>query len=394
MLKFIYFLIMSLTTNRREKLGYSSQLCPCCYFDQPNFLPFFLLQANEDSTASDGGAMLSPLESLEKIKEYAAVKNDDGGEAERTKGVWLVDTHGHPQLNQESDGEKYQHDADTMEKPAGLVVELACAVSPNDWQDTLAYAAQSPHIRPALGVHPWYLEDLPDGWLHDLETLLRQHSRAVVGEIGLCKMARFLRTFPEGKQAALKLQRQVFLDQFQLAARLKRPVSVHCVDQHGVFLIALQELRDGLPPSGTQGGEPKNEDDTTLFPPAIAMHSFTGTAHHVKKLLEFETTLQKQQTNVKFYFGFSHIVNVDMSSSEKSRRQGREAIRAVPRERLVAESDVHSAGNVAAGTAGAVSYLAFALEEPLQQVAERVASNGLAFLNTGIPTSTDTAYSS
>eukprot|EP00978_Attheya_sp_CCMP212_P013435 scaffold33784_cov58-Attheya_sp.AAC.3 len=387
---------MSLTTNRSEKIGYSSQpSCPCCYFDQPNFLPFFLLQGNEDSTDADGGEMLSPREALEQIKEYAAAKNDGGGEAERTnKGVWLVDTHGHPQLNQESDGEKYHQneDADRMEKPAGLV-ELACAVSPNDWQATLAYAAQSPHIRPALGVHPWYLEDLPDGWLHDLEALLRQHSRAVVGEIGLCKMARFLRTFPQGKLAALQLQRQVFLDQFQLAARLQRPVSVHCVDQHRVFLTALQELRDGIPPSETQGAPNNNdEDDTPLFPPAVAMHSFTGTAHHVKKLLEFETTIQKQQKNVKFYFGFSHIVNVDMSSSEKSRRQGREAIQAVPRDRLLAESDVHSTGNVAAGTAGAVSYLAFALEEPLQQVAERLASNGLAFLNTGIPTSTDTAH--
>jgi Tat protein secretion system quality control protein TatD with DNase activity len=51
-----------------------------------------------------------------------------------------------------------------------------------------------------------------------------------------------------------------------------------------------------------------------------------------------------------------------MSSSEKSRRQTIQAICQVPTNRLLAESDVHSSRHVAAGTAGAVAYIAWALQ--------------------------------
>ena len=69
-----------------------------------------------------------------------------------------------------------------------------------------------------------------------------------------------------------------------------------------------------------------------------------------------------------------------MCSSEKSRRQGREAVCAVPLDRLMAESDVHSAHDVPVGTAGSVAYIAEALEKPILEVAHLTAVNGLAFL--------------
>jgi len=67
------------------------------------------------------------------------------------------------------------------------------------------------------------------------------------------------------------------------------------------------------------------------LPPAMALHSFTGTAHHVKQLLAWE----KQVTGCEIdnddvvddatrrpallYFGFSHLINVRMCLSDKSR---------------------------------------------------------------------------
>ena len=101
-------------------------------------------------------------------------------------------------------------------------------------------------------------------------------------------MARFLRTYPAGKAAALELQRRVFTEQLKLAAKYERPVSVHCVDQHAVLLKVLAEL------------SPQE------IPPTIGMHSFTGLAHHVRQLLKFE---QQNVTRTKIYFGFSHIIN-------------------------------------------------------------------------------------
>ena len=158
----------------------------------------------------------------------------------------------------------------------------------------------------------------------------------------------------------------------KLAAKLRRPVSVHCVNQHGVFVAVVKELLE--------------EGDK--FPTAIAMHSFTGTAHHVKELL----TLEKQITLDRplFYFGFSHAVNFAMCTSEKSRRKGREAVLAVPKDRLLVESDVHASSDLLGGTAGAISYVAHSTKIDIIDIAKLTTRNGLAFL-TSFPAQSETS---
>jgi Tat protein secretion system quality control protein TatD with DNase activity len=69
-----------------------------------------------------------------------------------------------------------------------------------------------------------------------------------------------------------------------------------------------------------------------------------------------------------------------MCRSDKSRMQGRDTVRAIPRDRLLVESDIHSSSLETLGTTGAVAYLAWALEEPIQVVAQTVIENGLRFL--------------
>eukprot|EP00545_Synedropsis_sp_CCMP1620_P000845 CAMPEP_0119015518 /NCGR_PEP_ID=MMETSP1176-20130426/11167_1 /TAXON_ID=265551 /ORGANISM="Synedropsis recta cf, Strain CCMP1620" /LENGTH=309 /DNA_ID=CAMNT_0006968817 /DNA_START=161 /DNA_END=1090 /DNA_ORIENTATION=- len=296
--------------------------------------------------------MLTPQQALQEI-----AKDEDNS--------ILVDTHGHAHLERGLH-ETYQTTTDTVSQ-ATRTISLSCAVEPSDWGACLDYASQSTNILPALGVHPWYLADLPENYLETLEEHLQQHPTAIVGEIGLCKMARFIRTYPEGKASALELQRTVFVNQLKLAAKYKRPVTVHCVGQHGILMKVLGELKP------------------SELPPTIAMHSFTGTAHHVQQMLKFE---KHHQSSTKVFFGFSHIVNFEMCTSEKSRRQGIDAIRAVPFDRLLAESDVHASSDVAVGTAGAIAYLAYALENPIAEVARQTAKNGIQFL-TSAPTATD-----
>ena len=317
--------------------------CPCCVFLPDDlFLPDNLKDTLTPTTDEE---MMSPQDALQKIAD-----------ASGRETVVIVDTHGHAHL------ERSLHDSYQMETKPNMikVISLSCAVEPNDWQACLDYASQSDNIRSALGVHPWYLADLPDNYLVTLEGMLQQHPTAMVGEIGLCKMARFVRTHPEGKAAALELQRIVFLDQLKLAAKYKRPVSVHCVNQQGVLMKVLGELKP--------------------LPPTIGMHSFTGTAHHVQQLLNFEKNHSSSYSRIIFYFGFSHIINYEMCTSDKSRRQGIEAIRAVPFDRLLAESDVHASGDIAVGTAGAIAYLAYALEKTILEVATQTAKNGIEFL--------------
>jgi TatD DNase family protein len=279
--------------------------------------------------------MLEPIEASQEIREFT-----------------LVDTHGHAHLERESESIYWTKD------PPSNLISLTCAVEQADWQKCLEYTAQSPSRIPALGIHPWYLSDITDDWLEQLEGLLLQHPGAMVGEIGLCKQAKFLRTYKHGKQAALTLQRDVFTKQITLAAKLHRPVSIHCVNQQGILLEVLKELRS--------------------LPPSIALHSFTGTSHHVKQLLEWEKSLHLP--NNLLFFGFSHAVNYAMCSSDKSRRKGQDAVREVPRSRLLSESDVHCTDNLLLGTIGSVAYLAWALEETIACVAALTAQNGLFFL--------------
>lgn len=364
--------------------------------------------------------------------------------------ILLVDTHGHPHLQREV---QYADKADAatpsneMCDSSSCVVSLTCAVSPVDWENALEYASQSPQILPALGIHPWYLGDimvdiektdnnddhddedniakyLKWEWLTELETHVSKHPHLLVGEIGMCKMARFVREFPKekgGKATALQLQKLVFRKQLELAAKWSRPVTVHCVNAHGLFMEVMRTILEEAKESCEGGLEVQEAKKVwrRAFPPAIGMHSFTGTAHHVGEILAFEKELfypeevevggkrrrrkQKQQQKVEtplndgsrldntkdnegekeilFYFGFSHAVNHIMCTSEKARKKGAEAVRSIPSDRLLVESDVHASVDVALGTAGAAAYAAQVRGKTLEEVAECTTRNGLRFLS-------------
>lgn len=251
---------------------YSS--CPCCAFSTNDlFLPPSERQqateidestetnaSHEDDSSSSklpSGYFLSPLESLEHLSTTP-----------------LVDTHGHAHLQRHQDDEEEKneyHNAQDVDNdtnpcnPFNNIVSLTCSVAPSDWLDCLKYAAQYKHRRAAIGVHPWYLNELlvnnneisrndddadtvesntqlNPTWLSDMESLLQQHPGCMIGEIGLCKMARFVRTYPGGKTQALQLQRHVLEQQLKLAVQYQRPASIHCVQQQGVLLDLFRHL--------------------------------------------------------------------------------------------------------------------------------------------------------
>eukprot|EP00804_Cyclotella_cryptica_P008890 CCRYP_013100-RB/>CCRYP_013100-RB protein AED:0.02 eAED:0.02 QI:3462/1/1/1/0.33/0/4/1622/514 len=417
--------------------------CPCCSFVRDGlFLPWNDVGQTEPNTDDVDQSEKNATQSTDVISPVEAWKiiSSDKGKHQ----VLLVDTHGHPHLEREIEYADTCDDATEAETavviPAGTVnrgvVSLTCAVSPSDWNDALKYAAQSPFQLPALGVHPWYLGDiliendhieelekhLRWDWLTELENHLSQHPNLIVGEIGLCKMAKFVRDFPKeqgGKATALQLQKLVFRKQMELAAKWSRPVTVHCVNMHKAFLEVMNEILQQAKESYNSKHNESDQKDTlqhctrSAFPPAIAMHSFTGTAQHVQDLLCFEREVmdpdqlsktrrvllkQKKQTvasvspeetsnnrsgeqNCLFYFGFSHAVNHRMCTSEKARRKGIEAVSSVPSDRLLVESDVHATADVALGTAGAVAYVAFARGDLLRDVAEQATRNGLRYLS-------------
>lgn len=429
------------------------RLCPCCSFDLDLFLPDSEKLQKTGADDLDENESENESHTLSTLPDISNTLNSLMHEEQILPSV-IVDTHGHAQLDRERD-ETYSLEALATEKSAEnqddeskmdqqnqkvRVKSLACSVEPADFEATLKYAATSDSILPALGVHPWYIENLPgyslspsqntdtndenvdfdnvdSAWLVPMENLLLEHPNCLVGEIGLCKMAKWVRKHPDGKSAAMAIQKRIFKKQMLLAAKLRRPVSVHCVNSHGIFMDAIKELielkaneRDATKTESKDSNCSSDDSRRFLLPPAIAMHSFTGTAHHVKELLDLEHSIDFPNDNSKttrkkkssknrgvtendetkslpplakpplFYFGFSHTVNYAMCTSDKSRRKGKEAVQAVPLGRLLVESDVHSDLDVMGGTIGAISYVSWARSMQAQDVMSATSKNGLEFL--------------
>ena len=139
-----------------------------------------------------------------------------------------VDTHSHVH-QQEPRGETPRA---TGTCTAVLAVDERC------WDHVVRFCAVREYAVPGFGVHPWQAHEVTAGWQARLAARLVDHPGALVGEIGLCKCARNLRG-PGAKARVWPLQVEAFQQQLNIAARLRRPASVHCVKAHGTLLDCL-----------------------------------------------------------------------------------------------------------------------------------------------------------
>lgn len=144
----------------------------------------------------------------------------------------------------------------------------------------------------AYGVHPWRVDDLPDDWEAALRKVL--DSGAVsVGEIGLDNWVE-----PRDE----KLQKDVFMRQLQLASETGLPPSIHCVRAHGQLIDCLRSGPD--------------------LPMGFLAHGFGGSREVLYQLLDLGG-----------YVSFSAY------GAHPGRKRIRDAVRACPADRLLAETD-------------------------------------------------------
>lgn len=177
---------------------------------------------------------------------------------------------------------------------AGVVTMVCCGSSEQDWDAVLALAKRFPEIViPALGLHPWYLSERSPHWLQRLESLLRSHPEAGVGECGL-DYALEPRNDAE--------QEDVFRAQLELARCLNRPVWIHARRVWGRMPNLLNEL--GASPAGW------------------IIHSYSGPAEIMAPL-----------ASLNVYFSFSGTL------TRSHNRRGRTAAAAAPPDRLLIETD-------------------------------------------------------
>lgn len=194
-----------------------------------------------------------------------------------------------------------------------MVVNGSCEA---DWPQVARLASEFPGVVvPSFGCHPWYLDELTSDWKPALERWLDKTPGTVIGEIGI---DRWMLDNPdhwranlgkangtavlEREPSPLWFQEEVFISQLNLAVERDVPVSIHCLGAFGRLLELLQlHWRSGR---------------------GFLLHSYGGSAEMVPAFAKLGG-----------HFGFPGAYLAPRKLKH------RETFRAVPRSRLLVETD-------------------------------------------------------
>lgn len=166
-----------------------------------------------------------------------------------------------------------------------IVGTICCATNENDWDVLLDI--NDKNVYGAFGIHPWFLENINDGFDIRLSEILEQNKSAMVGEIGLDKY-----------KPDMEKQTYVFIKQIEIAIKYKRPIFIHCVGAWDkIFQILKKYKRNELP--------------------IMVAHAFNGSLEIVNNLID----------NYNVMFSFNRADNI---------------IKNIPNDRILVETDAKS----------------------------------------------------
>lgn len=188
--------------------------------------------------------------------------------------------------------EHFRQPIDIAYATIGLKHAVVVGTGPADWGAVLQCCKHDPRFIPAIGLHPWQVNDAPNNWQqHFLESLER--GAQVIGEIGLDRWI-------EGHD--IEQQQTAFRWQLAQATERNLPTSIHCLKAIGPLMETLRSV--ALPKRG------------------FHLHAYNGPIELIPQLVELGA-----------YFSF----NAGQLKPNKSKVP--ERIRAVPVDRLLIETD-------------------------------------------------------
>jgi TatD DNase family protein len=177
-------------------------------------------------------------------------------------------------------------------KTIGFKQAVVVGTSPEDWPQVLELCKGDPRLIPAIGLHPWKVNDAPADWQQQLLHALDQGALAI-GEIGLDKWI---------KDHDIDRQQAAFRWQLAQATERNLSVSIHCLKAIGPLMDTLRS--QPLPQRG------------------FHLHAYNGPIELIPELVQLGC-----------FFSF----NAGQLKAGQTKVHNR--IRAVPDERLLIETD-------------------------------------------------------
>lgn len=174
----------------------------------------------------------------------------------------------------------------------GLSKAIVVGTCPEDWTKVVEFAASDARFIPAVGLHPWKVNEATDDWQEQLLTHLDQGVR-VIGEIGLDQWV-------EGHD--IERQKKAFRWQLNIAAARDLPTTIHCLKAHQPLLQILHKVK--LPGRG------------------FKLHAYNGPLATMQPLLELGA-----------YFSFN------AGQLKPNAKRVLELIKMVPDDRILIETD-------------------------------------------------------
>ena len=210
----------------------------------------------------------------------------------------------------------------------GVSLAIVNATRPTDWDTIGNYAGQG-GVFGAIGVHPWFVSVLVADWVDQMRTLLTTNPHLMIGEVGLDK------NHPD-----MTTQLDVFTIQMQMAAEFGRIAHIHCVGAWDKIFSVL----------------------ALHTPPAIVLHGFDASPEIIHQLLKYNV-----------YFSFGRAI------CDLRRQRARNAVRTVPENRILSESDTANSGDVIP----VVAKISEILARPLADTVDTIYNNAKDLLKNG-----------